>query len=211
MKQSISNRRQHTCFYLLCLTILLGGCATRVEVTGNFPPPIIDQLPLTVGVHYQPVFSEYSYKEQSESRSGRSIGIGAAQVRLFSTLLPAMFEKVVVVDKLEKDQPTDAVDLVLTMTVDDFQYTVPKETKVEMYEVWIKYNLQLFDAQGQLIADWILTAYGKTPSEVFQTEGDALNSAMVVALRDAGAGFSLGFTRVPEVKQWLEQRSRSSI
>ena len=72
-----------------------------------------------------------------------------------------------------------------------------------MYEVWIKYNLQLFDNNDQLIADWLLTAYGKALSEMMQTESNALNQAMIVALRDAGASFSLKFSKVPEIRRWL--------
>jgi hypothetical protein len=196
---------------IMCLVIVLSGCSTKINVKGNFPKPVVHQMPLAIGVHFPVAFSEYRYIEQSETRSDRDIGIGQAQVQLFSTILPAMFKSVVPVAKPEKGQVTDAVDLILSFSVDDFQYSVPKETRVEMYEVWIKYNLQLFDPQGQLIADWLLTAYGKTPVEMLKTEGDALNAAMVVALRDAGAGFSLNFTKVPEIKQWLQQRSNSNI
>ncbi len=207
-----ANTLSHWCLYsALCSALLLSGCATKVEVTGNFPTPIIHQLPLSLAVHYPEPFSKYRYEEKSESRSGRSIGIGSAQVKLFSTILPALFQNVIPVKTLTDGKTDQPVDLVLTLAVDDFQYTLPKETKVQMYEVWIKYNLQLFDPQGQLIADWILTAYGKTPSAMLKTEGDLLNDAMVVALRDAGAGLSLSFTKVPEIKQWLEQRKRSSI
>lgn len=202
---------QKSIYGLLAVVMLLGGCATQVEVEGNFPTPIVNQLPLTVGIYYPPAFSGYKYEEQSESRSDRSIGIGAAQVQLFSTILPALFEKVVPVGNPQDGATTELVDLVLTLNVDDFQYTLPKETQVKMYEVWIKYNLQLFDPQGQLIADWLLSAYGKTPTALLKTEGSALNEAMIVALRDAGAVFSIGFKQVPEIKQWLEQRNRSSI
>ncbi|MFT4924210.1 MAG: hypothetical protein ACI8WB_000288 [Phenylobacterium sp.] len=198
-------------FTVVLLSLLIASCTTQVEVEGNFPRPVINQLPLSVGVHYPAEFADFSYVEQSDDRSGRDIGIGKAQVKLFATVLPALFREVVAVAKPEQGQAAVPVDLILTMKVDDFQYTVPKETKVDMYEVWIKYNMQLFDSQGQLIADWILTAYGKTPSAMLQTEGSALNAAMVVALRDAGASFSLSFTKVPEIKQWLEQRRRSII
>lgn len=197
--------------WLVAVVMLLGGCATKVEVKGDFPKPILTQRALTVGVYYPPEFLAYSYQEKSETRSERTIGIGKAQVSLFSTVLPSMFEKVVQVGKPGEDKLQQELDLVLTVNVDEFQYTVPKDTKVNMYEVWIKYNLQLFDSQGQLIADWILTAYGKTPSEMLKGEGDALNDAMIVALRDAGASFSLGFDKVPEIKQWLAHRKRSSI
>jgi hypothetical protein len=197
--------------YLLAVAVLISGCTTQIEVTGNFPKPVVNQIPLTVGVYYPAEFSQYKYIEQGEERSEREIGIGSAQVKLFSTVLSALFQKVSTVSKVNNSGSAQPVDLVLTMSVDDFQYTVPSETQIDMYEVWVKYNMQLFNPQGQLIADWILTAYGKTPTETFKTEGEALNEAMVVALRDAGAGFSLSFNKVPEIKQWLQQRAKSQI
>ena len=196
---------------MLTLVLLLSGCATKVEVSGNFPTPIFHQMPLTVGVYYPPTFSQYTYQETNENRSDRTIGIGSAQVQLFQTILPSIFKGVVPMTSVKATNTEQPVDLVLTMTVDDFQYTVPGETRIDMYEVWIKYNLQLFDPQGQLIADWILTAYGKSPTAMLKSEGAAINEAMIVALRDAGAGFAMSFDKVPEIRQWLQHRASSQI
>lgn len=193
------------------LAIVLSGCSSQVEVQGSFPTPVVGQLPYTLGIHYPQSFSNYTYIENNKDRASRTIGIGSAQVNLFSTVLPSMFKKVIPVSDINNVATTQPVDLVLTVDVDDFQYTVPKETRVDMYEVWIKYNLRLFDPQGQLIADWLLTAYGKSPDELMQSESEAINQAMIVALRDAGASFSLSFNQVPEIRQWLENQSSQPI
>lgn len=193
------------------IVTLLGGCATNVQVVATFPKPIVNQLPYTIGVYYPTEFSQYQYTEANEERSDMTIGMGTAQVSLFNTVLPALFKQTVRVNQAENPQTPTPVDLVITMSVDDFQYTIPAETRIDMYEVWVKYNLQLFDPQGQLIADWLLTAYGKTPSEMMKSESEAINQAMIVALRDAGAKFTITFNKVPEVRQWLEQRQKSQI
>jgi hypothetical protein len=86
---------------------------------------------------------------------------------------------------------------------------MPYETKGKMFEVWLKYNIKIFDNQQTLIADWILTAYGKTPTAFLQSKEDALNQAMVIALRDLGASMSLRFTQVPEINQWLQMKRHS--
>ncbi len=196
---------------MVMVVLLLSGCATKVEVSGNFPKPIFHQIPLSVGVFYPELFSQYTYQEANEDRSDRTIGIGTAQVQLFRTILPSIFKNVVPVASAKSPNPAQPIDLVLTMAVDDFQYTVPSETRIDMYEVWIKYNLQLFDPQGQLIADWILTAYGKSPTAMMKSEGAAINEAMIVALRDAGAGFAMSFDKVPEIRQWLQRRAGTQI
>ena len=37
-----------------------------------------------------------------------------------------------------------------------------------------------------------------------QSDEAAVNLAAVMALRDAGANFTVNFTRVPDVQQWLQ-------
>ena len=76
-------------------------------------------------------------------------------------------------------------------------------TKLDVFEVWIKYNMRLMTAEGDYIADWVLTSYGKTPTESLRSAEAAINEAAVVALRDLASSFSLNFTEVPEVKDWL--------
>jgi hypothetical protein len=48
-----------------------------------------------------------------------------------------------------------------------------------------------------------LTSYGKTPSESLRSVEAAINAAAIVALRDLASSFSLSFSQVPEVKDWL--------
>lgn len=192
----------------LVLTTLV-SCKSTLEVEGEFPRPVIYQLPLTLGVLYKQQFKNYRYVETDEDRSQWEIGIGNAQLQLFDTVLPAMFKKLIPVSDL-KSPHSESIDLFFEPTVEEFQYNVPTETKVKMFEVWIKYNMKVYDAQGQLIADWILTAYGKTPSAFMKSEESALNEAMIIALRDVGAGLSLKFSHVPEINAWLAQRNTAN-
>jgi len=194
-----------TLMLFACLAFT-GGCSNKLTVVGNFPTPVINSLPYTVGVFYDENFSSYEYKEENEDRTNWKIKTGDAQTRLFSTILPAMFNKVVVLDAIGNNNTLDNVDLIIAPSLTDFQYNVPSETKVDMFEIWMKFNIKVFESDGELIADWIMTSYGKTPSAFMQTKQTALNEAVNVALRDAGANLSLTFTRVPEVRMWLKNQ-----
>lgn len=185
----------------------LAGCTNTLIVQGEFPQPLVAEMPLTAGVYYPDEFRQYRYEEDSKDRSRWIIDTGNAQTSLFSTVLPGMFENVVEVDSLPPwDQLPANVDLVVAPRVEEFQYTLPRETNVKVFEIWIKYDVQVFNPQGDLIADWIVTAYGKTPTGFMRSNTAALNEAVLVALRDAGANLALNFARVPEVRAWLEQR-----
>ncbi|MEC9223913.1 MAG: hypothetical protein VYE56_08480, partial [Pseudomonadota bacterium] len=97
----------------------------------------------------------------------------------------------------------EGVDAVFAPAIEEFQLALPAKTKLDVYEVWIKYNMRLLTAEGDYIADWILTSYGKTPTETFRSVADGINEAAVVALRDLASSFSLSFGQVPEVRDWL--------
>ena len=98
------------------------------------------------------------------------------------------------------------MDIVFLPATEEFQLALPSKTKLDVFEVWVKYNLRISDSEGEGIADWILTSYGKTPTRTMRSVENSINQAAVVALRDFASSFTLGFSQVPEIRQWLSQR-----
>lgn len=190
---------------LLALLSTLWGCANNLQVTGDLPTPLISPIPQSMSVLYDEQFCQYTYTEKSEDRGNWIIDNGDAQTQLFRQVLPKLFHVVEEVSALPTADNPALTDLVIHPKVTDFQYSVPRETKFKVFEVWIKYHLTVYDASGVLIADWIATAYGKTPTAFMQSNEEAMNAAIIVALRDLGANLSIGALRVPEMKAWLEQ------
>ncbi len=191
---------------LLALLSTLWGCTNNLHVKGDLPTPLISPIPQSMGVFYDDEFRNYVYTEQSEDRGKWIIDNGDAQVQLFEQVIPKLFKHVEVITSLPTAELPAATDLVIHPKVTDFQYSVPRETRFKIFEVWIKYNLTVYDAQGRLVADWIATAYGKTPTAFMQSNEEAMNAAIIVALRDLGANLSIGALRVPEIKAWLDKR-----
>lgn len=192
---------------LLTLFALLCGCSNSLKVTGHFPVPLVSPVPQTLGVVYDDDFRSYVYTETQADRGKWVIESGAAQVQLFNTVLQGLFTQVQDVNSLPTPHATASTDLVLYPRLADFQYSVPRETQFNIYEVWLKYNLSMYTAQGVLLADWVVTAYGKTPSAFMRSEEDAMNAAVVVALRDLGANLALNTTRIPEINAWIADRT----
>jgi len=190
------------------LLVLLAGCGpTRVVVEGDFPRPLVEPLPLDVGVWYGEDFAGHEFFDEAKGRKDSSwiVNTGAAQVEMWDTLLGGMFASLV---HLESEpgpgHVVPAVDAVLVPHVDELQYTIPTQTHIKVYEIWMRYRFELLTGGGEPVADWTMTAYGKTPTAFLRSDQEAVNLAAVVALRDAGANFATGFTRVPEVRDWLE-------
>tara|TARA_B110000091_G_scaffold38263_1_gene41291 strand:+ start:194 stop:799 length:606 start_codon:yes stop_codon:yes gene_type:complete len=184
--------------------LYLTGCGvSNVVIEGSFPTPNINKLPLNVAVYYDPALTEFAYIEYSETGSEEyNIASGQSHIELFSTVLPAMFEKVVVVSSIEEAEAL-GVDAIFAPIIEEFQLALPAKTKLDVYEIWIKYNMRLMTADGDYIADWVLTSYGKSPNESLRSAEAAINAAAIVALRDLASSFSLSFSQVPEVKDWL--------
>ena len=189
--------------FTLISLLWLAGCENSLVVKGNFPTPMIDKLPHTLGVYYEPEFAQYVYKEESEDRSMWTITAGPAQVDVLSKVLPKMFTHVIPVNALPSAENPSQAELIFSPRIDEFQYALPRETKVNVFEIWIKYNMRIYNATGQLLADWLMTAYGKTPTAFMTSKEDAVNEAAVMALRDMGATLSLRLPEVPEIKAWL--------
>jgi hypothetical protein len=189
---------RHSALNILVFAALLAGCATHVEVVGNFPVPVTRRLPVSMTLVLEQDFRNYRFAV-SEPREV-SLAVGAPQAELFETVTRAMFKDVEITDSLP---PSATTDLILVPRVEQAQIATPPETRLKVFEVWVRYRLALYDNTGQPVADWTLPAYGRTPTRVLTSDSEALNQASVTALRDAGASLITGFTRAPGVGTWL--------
>ncbi len=183
---------------------LMSSCGvSNLVIEGSFPTPNINKIPLTMAVYYDEALKEFSYMEYSETgREEINIESGESHINLFNAVLPAMFDEVIEIEGFD-DPKVLEVDAIFAPVIEEFQLALPEKTKLEVYEVWIKYNMRIVDSMGDSLADWVVTSYGKTPTETFRSVENGINEAAVVALRDLASSFSLNFTRIPEVQDWL--------
>lgn len=200
--------RESTRKACMALFVLLTGCATKeVVVQGSFPVPLVQKSPLKMGVVYRPEFSGHEIFDIAKERNDSDwvVKTGSAQVEFWTKFLGGLYSEIIVIssaaDLIENAATLDAV---LIPEILDLQYTTPERTNIKVYELWIKYRFTLVfpsrvseDEAGNLFADpadqvasWTLSAYGKTPTALLQSDEDAVNLAAVVALRDAGANFA---------------------
>ena len=200
-KKKLQTMKPLTMPLISCFLISCG--VSNLVIQGSFPTPNINKIPLSVAVYYDDALRAFSYMEYSETgREEINIESGESHIRLFDAVLPAMFENVIEVEGFD-DPNVQGVDAVFAPVIEEFQLALPEKTKLEVYEVWIKYNMRILNPSGVSLADWVVTSYGKTPTETFLSVEDGINDAAIVALRDLASSFSLNFTRVPEVQDWL--------
>lgn len=219
----VADRGRHLLVVLLIPLVLTACGSKQVVVEGSFPTPLLEPLPLSIGVVYPPAFANHEFFDEAKGRSESDwlVKTGPAQVEFWDIMLGSMFEQVVTIDSPEVLATwAEQLDAVLVPALDDLQYTIPLHTSVKVYEIWMRYRFRLVEPTAlhsqedgglavdpeEHLAEWSLTAYGKTPTAFMQTDEAAVNIAAVVALRDAGANFATTFERVPEVIAWRETR-----
>lgn len=201
--------------FALLASLLLSACGAReVVISGEFPVPLVEPMPLHLGIWYPPEFVGHELYDEAKGRGESSwhLKSGEAQVQVWNQLFSNLFTRVTRLDAPPSEvAPPAGIDAVLIPNVDELQYAIPAHTNIKVYEIWLRYAFSLQQPDGQPIADWTMTAYGKTPTAFLQTDQEAVRLAGVVALRDAGAHFITSFPRVPEVAQWLESRLETQL
>jgi hypothetical protein len=184
---------------ILGVSILSGGCGTHVAVREPFPRPVMQKLPFSVGLYLGDAFVNHVHRETLPGGRDWSIDLGEANATLFRQLVTGMFEEVAPVQRLAAG---GALDAVIRPSIEDYQFSTPQQSGTDYFEAWIEYRMHVYSPRGKLVAEWPVTAYGRSPAE-FLGANDALLEASVRAMRDAAAAVVLGFAQRPAVRAYL--------
>lgn len=190
------------------MLIALSGCSTHVALQNpTIPDPLVETLPLSVAVRYPEAFQHYVHKEKVIGKDEWTIDMGRANSILFTQLFGAMFADCTVIGEPPAEPEGDddtgpplrcdfvppgtdpgslPIDALIEPSIDAFEFSVPEQSQTDAFAVWIRYRLKIYDAQGNEIANWPLSAYGKAMSSMLGGD-DALRHAAVLAMRDAAA------------------------
>jgi hypothetical protein len=184
--------------------IIGAGCASSVIVESSFPIPLIEALPIRMGVIFDPDLQDYVHAESLPQQSSWTIGLGNANVAMLSPLFETMFAETLTVDDVPLDAATfSQLDGVLRPTLEKFEFDVPIGSRDAFVEVWMQYLLTLYEPDGSVVTEWPVSGYGK--AELNRSREDALSRAAIVAMREVGATISTKFAEQPDVRYWLEE------
>lgn len=174
------------------LAAVVAGCGSNVRLDPpTIPQPLFESIPVSVGVRMPKNFEHFVHEENVLGSEEWTIDLGRSNVVFFSQLFSYMFADVTILGK-EHDPPLSSFDAVIEPSIDAFEFSVPNQTKTESFAVWIRYRIKIFDRDGEMIANWPLSAYGKSLTTMLGGS-DALQRAAVLAMRDAAALMILRF------------------
>lgn len=165
---------------------MLAACGSQVSVTDpTIPEPLIAKLPMSVAGRYPDRFDNFVHEERVIGKEKWIIDLGRSNRMLFDQLFSSMFTQYQVIDA-DTDARDLPIDALIEPTIDAFEFSVPNQSQTEEFAVWIRYRIRIFDSQGNQVANWPISAYGKALSTTFGGDA-ALKRAAVLAMRDAAA------------------------
>lgn len=192
--------------WVFAVMLVLCACASpKISMEGDFPIPLVNPYPVTVGWLLDEKLLSYTHSEKVDRGGEWVIKVGAVQQGMFDSLSKGMFKEHVFL-KEAKAEPS--VNVIFVPSIEELQFSTPSQTRSKYFEVWIKYKFKMLNADGSLRGEFPLTAYGKahTQNYTVNTTSSALEEATNAACRDAMAFFALQFRTLPPVKTWLDEK-----
>jgi hypothetical protein len=188
--------------------IAAGGCSTQVTLKDpSIPDPLVDKLPLSVAARYPERFEHFVHKEKVIGKKEWTIDMGRANSILFNRLFDSMFTDFTVI-KSDTEPRDNQFDALIEPSIDAFEFSVPNQSQTDAFAVWIRYRIKIFDAEGNQIANWPISAYGKSLDAGFGGDDEALRRAAVLAMRDAAALIILQMDKATGISALSEARQR---
>jgi hypothetical protein len=187
---------------ILAAGACLAGCGgSQVIVESTFPTPLIEPLPVSMGIIIPDELYNFIYTEDIPDQSLWTIALGDANVAMLAPLFKGMFRDTRDVESLALVAGDRSLDGVIEPKLDKFEFDVPTGERDEFVEVWLQYQITVYEPDGGTVIQWPVSGYGK--SELLRDPEDAVQRAAIVAMREAGATISTKFSEQPQVKQWL--------
>lgn len=190
---------------------LISGCAgsnVKLQIP-TIPTPLIHQIPASVGLRMPENFYHFVHEEQVFGREEWSIDLGGSNAALFTQLFGYMFQNVIVLN--DSDDPKSlAIDALIEPSIDAFEFSVPNQSKTDSFAVWIRYRIRVFDFDGNEVANWPVSAYGKSQTSSI-SGSQALQRAAILAMRDAAALMIIKLDEMTGISKLAESRAATAV
>lgn len=196
-----------TCLTLCAvIAVALSGCANTVSISGSVPSPLVEPIPLGVGVHYEQALRGYTHDTEEADDGGIwNIRLGESQIRLFDKLFQALFREAVPVENVQAGALLPGIDLVIKPSIESYSFQTPWGTNSKFYEVDIHYNLAFYTPEGELITHWPIAGHGRSRSQLLSSD-KPLEEATIAAMRDAAALVVIELPEKLDVQGLLDSR-----
>jgi len=222
---------------VLIIMAFLGGCqSVPIDATLDWPP-LVEPMPIRVGVYYSPEFANHEYFfdvsifQKGEKKDG-FISIGPPSIALFGQLFEALFETTTHVQNKRFPPEDPELDAIIEPSINLVSMIVPSRSPDAFrakipHQFEVSYSFTLYDPQGYHIGSFTISGsaqetWGAVSHFLFFHEqiftlgsSHSVESIFVgelaeKAMRKAAAKFLIGFRGNTGVQNWLKDLEPSS-
>ena len=111
---------------IIVLVSMLSGCSTSIWVEADFPRPLVEQLPVSMGLILDDDLLDYVHYEELPRQAAYTIQIGEANELMLVQLFESMFTDLTEYNEFPLIQPDSVeIDGVLWPELERFEFDVP--------------------------------------------------------------------------------------
>jgi len=173
--------------------VVLCGCTSQsITISTSVPVPlVISNSDLRVISYFSDNVNNYLFTSEELEKTDNSweINFEDTQKNIFTIILNSFFDNNSITDSFDNISDNSA-DLIMGFNLESFEFLTPQIASNNKYSIWIKYKINIYDQNKDLIQTWSITGYGEQLTESFEGN-DAILNAINIALRDVGANLTI--------------------
>jgi len=179
--------------YNLILVVLISSCTSQsITISNSVPSPLVlkDQNVSVITI-YGDTVKNYLFQSTAleETDSTWDINFQDTQKKVFAIIFGSFFSNILERDSFDSLDTTDT-DLVLSVDLEKFEYLTPQLASNDKFSIWIKYTINIYNSDLELVQNWDITGYGEQETGSFDGN-QAMANAINLALRDVGANLTI--------------------
>ncbi len=188
---------------LLLLASGFAGCGgVNVATESSVPVPLVDPMPLTVGIYYSEDFSKAAHSEERWGTDWK-IDLGPYHVHMADKLFASEFRETVPVADLKSLPANPPYKAIIEPRIEQYSFITPRDTGAKYFAVTIRYRINVYAPSGELADSLTFTGYGSDASGSGMTSTKPMVQATKAAMRDAAAKFLVQFPEQDVAKKLL--------
>jgi len=169
---------------------LCQSCTQAIVINTVVPDPLVEKIEdFNFAVIYKDNIQNYQYENiNSETSACCEIDFSDSQLNLFRKILQSFFPELI--ELPNNSEMLSNIDLYMEPQLDAFEFLTPEESRNEKYAVWLKYKIDIYDTNKNLLSNWHITGYGEQSTGTFGVS-ESLTKAIDLALRDTGVNLAI--------------------
>jgi hypothetical protein len=188
---------------LLLIAAGFAGCGgVNVATESSVPVPLVDPMPVTVGIYYSPEFSQAKHDEERWGTDWK-VDLGPYHVHMADKLFAAEFRETVPVADIKSLPANPSYKAIIEPRIEQFSFITPRDTGAKYFAVTIRYRLNVYAPDGALADSLTFTGYGSNGAGSGMTSTKPMVAATKAAMRDAAAKFLVQFPEQDVAKRLL--------